>query len=390
MLMELQDRDVSGMLDLSDYGDDESDSQYLPLNPELTDFYELTLLGPISVRETEDQQPSAKKVNRRNRGECKWCYKDFEPYIEYQQVIGAYTPPPTESMSPAEYVSMFFSDEMTDKALLETNRYAMTKENKFIDFTKQEIYSYLSITLLLGIISLPSYKLYWEKELNYNLVSEKMSRDSFTLIRGYLHFDDNSKCKPKTDPGHDRLFKVRPIVDLLQENLMRTEPEERNIIDEQIIPFKGRSVMWLHLQNKPHKWGLKVFTQARSSGSMYNIEIYQGRGTVKAGPFGLVGDETGYDWVRTIRQNLLSGRELMEEKELKRFRMGNVDWTVEKSTDVCLVRWFDNKVVTHVSNYVAVDPKDTCRRRDSSEKKYVERKKPAVNKEYNKYMGGVD
>ena len=40
--------------------------------------------------------------------------------------------------------------------------------------------------------------------------------------------------------------------------------------------------------------------------------------------------------------------------------------------------------------YVAVEPKDTCRRWDSSEKKYVEIKRPAVIKEYNKYMGGVD
>ena len=71
---------------------------------------------------------------------------------------------------------------------------------------------------------------------------------------------------------------------------MRTEPEERHSIDEQIIPFKGRSVMWLYIQNKPHKWGFKVFTRAGSSGSMYTIEIYQGRGTVEAGPFGLGGD----------------------------------------------------------------------------------------------------
>ena len=179
-------------------------------------------------------------------------------------------------MSPAEYVSMFFSDEMTDKILLETNRYAMTKDNKFIDVTKQEICSYLSITLYMGIIRLPSYKLYWEKELNYTLVSGKMSLDSFTLIQRYLHFNDNSKCKPKTYPGHDHLLKVRPIVDMLQENLMITEPEERHIIDEQIIPFKGRSVMWLYLQNKLHKLGFKVFTRAGSSGSVYNIEIYQG------------------------------------------------------------------------------------------------------------------
>ena len=77
----------------------------------------------------------------------------------------------------------FFSDEMTDTILLETNRYAMTKDNKFINVTKQEIYSYLSITLYMGIIRLPSYKLYWEKELNYTLVSGKMSLDSFTLIQ---------------------------------------------------------------------------------------------------------------------------------------------------------------------------------------------------------------
>ena len=79
----------------------------------------------------------------------------------------------------------------------------------------------------------------------------------------------------------------------------------------------------------------------------------------------------------------------MEEKEMKRFRMGNVDWRVEKSTEVCLVRWYDNKAVTLVSYYVAVEPKDTCRRWDFSEKKYVEIERPAI-KEYNKYMGGVD
>ena len=80
--------------------------------------------------------------------------------------------------------------------------------------------------------------------------------------------------------------------------------------------------------------------------------------------------EIGYDWIGTIRQNRLLECEVMEEKEMKRLRMENVDWRVEKSTEVCLVRWYDNKAVTLVSNYVAVEPKDTCRRWDSSEKKY--------------------
>ncbi|KAK2703152.1 hypothetical protein QYM36_018293 [Artemia franciscana] len=70
--------------------------------------------------------------------------------------------------------------------------------------------------------------------------------------------------------------------------------------------------------------------------------------------------------------------------------MGHVDWRVEKSTEVCLVRWYDNKAVSLVLYYVSVGPKDTCRHWDSSEKKYVEIEWPAVFKEYNKYMGGVD
>ncbi|KAK2722558.1 hypothetical protein QYM36_002932 [Artemia franciscana] len=100
--------------------------------------------------------------------------------------------------------------------------------------------------------------------------------------------------------------------------------------------------------------------------------------------------EIGYDCVGTIHQNRLAGCELMGEKEMKRFRMGHVEWGVEELTEVCLVRWYNNKVVTLVSNYVAIEPKDTCRRWDLSEKKYVEIKRPAVIKEYNKYMGGVD
>ena len=88
---------------------------------------------------------------------------------------------------------------------------------------------------------------------------------------------------------------------------------------------------------------------------MYDIEIYQGRGTVEVGPFSLGEDvlmrllrslepraghkiffdnlfssvdhvvhlkEIGYDCVGTIRQNRLSGYEPMEEKEIKRFHIG--------------------------------------------------------------------
>ncbi|KAG0415261.1 hypothetical protein HPB47_007572 [Ixodes persulcatus] len=64
--------------------------------------------------------------------------------------------------------------------------------------------------------------------------------------------------KPKGSEGHDKLFKVRPIIDALRQNLRLVPPEEKQSIDEQIIPFKGRSQMKQYIKAKPHKWGFKV------------------------------------------------------------------------------------------------------------------------------------
>ena len=59
--------------------------------------------------------------------------------------------------------------------------------------------------------------------------------------------------------------------------MKNVEPEERHSIDEQIIPFKGRSSLKQYNKNKPHKWGFKVFTQAGVSGMMYDFEVYTGK-----------------------------------------------------------------------------------------------------------------
>ncbi|KAK2725591.1 hypothetical protein QYM36_000180 [Artemia franciscana] len=183
----------------------------------------------------------------------------------------------------------------------------------------------------MGIIRLPSYKLYWEKELNYALVSGKMSRDRFTLIR-----------RPRSCGSWALRSCGRCCYELLRSLELKAGP--KTFFDN-----------WF---------------------SSVDLVVHM--------------KEIGYDCVGNNRQNRLSGCKLMEEKEMKRFYMGYVDWGVEKSTEVCLVRWFDSKAVTLVSKYGAVEPKNTCRRWDSSEKKYVEIERPTVIKEYNKYMGGVD
>jgi len=60
----------------------------------------------------------------------------------------------------------------------------------------------------------------------------------------FLHFADNT----------DDIRKVRPLVQELRKRYNLTT-EEHVSIDEQIVPFKGRSCLRQYLPKKPHKWG---------------------------------------------------------------------------------------------------------------------------------------
>ena len=52
----------------------------------------------------------------------------------------------------------------------------------------------------------------------------------------YLHFVD----KNLGNTENDKLFKVKPILDVLREECVKIEPEEYLSIDEQIIPRKTK------------------------------------------------------------------------------------------------------------------------------------------------------
>ncbi|KAI5107681.1 piggyBac transposable element-derived protein 3-like, partial [Silurus meridionalis] len=89
---------------------------------------------------------------------------------------------------------------------------------------------------------------------------------------------DNTNVKQKGEPGYDPLFKVRPVLEKVRANCLKVEPEENHSIDEQMIPFKGKIGMKQYIKNKPHKWGIKVFTRAGVTGLVYDFEVYTGKG----------------------------------------------------------------------------------------------------------------
>ncbi|KAK6183341.1 hypothetical protein SNE40_010841 [Patella caerulea] len=92
----------------------------------------------------------------------------------------------------------------------------------------------------------------------------------------------------------------------------------------------------------------------------------------------------------TINANRLNNAPLPSEKELKKEGRGHMSSVYETTNNLSLVRWLDNKCVTLISSYLGTEPVDNVKRYDKSLKKHIEVARPAIVKEYNAKMGGVD
>lgn len=73
---------------------------------------------------------------------------------------------------------------------------------------------------------------------------------------------------------NDKLFKVRPFLEVIKTNFKSIDLEEHLCVDEIIIQFKVRSTMKQYNKAKPHKWGIKVFALASKSGFIHDFEFY--------------------------------------------------------------------------------------------------------------------
>ena len=210
----------------------------------------------------------------------------------------------------------------------------------------------------------------------------------------------------------------------LRDACLQIEPEEKMSVDEQMIPYKGRNSLRQYIPKKPKKWGFKVIARCGVSGLTYDFHLYDGRcPTVsqscgyQPGDFVIKLCETlpkGQNFkmyfdnwftflelqlmlkswniwsVGTIRANRLRGCSLKSEKELKKEGRGSSDWSVDANSGIAVVRWLDNSSVQVSSSHTAVEPMTTIRRWDRKERKYVDIPCPAIIKEYNEHMGGVD
>lgn len=140
---------------------------------------------------------------------------------------------------------------------------------------------FVGIIILMGLVRLPAMHLYWSKSNLYGVaaVRSAMTRDRFFLLLRFWHFADNTAAT-----GDDRLYRLRPLLDCLNFNFRAALDAGREIvIDESMVPWRGRLLFRQYLPGKAHKYGVKLFKACTKDGFTLNLDVYAGRADRDAG-----------------------------------------------------------------------------------------------------------
>ena len=381
-----------------------------------------SLVNNKSAFSTAGQGTSTNNHQSNPKHHYRWRKKDT--------IVGNHTfernfpDPPLEEITPLKYFKQFITDDIIDCVVEQTNIYSFQKDAKSTNTNREEILSLIGMHMKMGIITIPSYKLYWSRELRYSPVADVMARNRYHLLTSNLHFVNNDSIDPS-----DKLAKIRPIITAVRNECIKVEPEEFNSVDEQIIPSKTKfSSIRQYNPKKPKKWGFKNLVRAGSSGFMYDFYVYDGKDCTLDGNEKFIHlqksaqvvaklcvDLPGHEnfklffdnWfatldllhylktegilaVGTIRVNRLQGCPVSANKDLQKLGRGSMDHRCDANSGIVIVKLVDNSVVQLASNFIGIEPMSEIQRWCKKEKVRKQIPCPQIVKQYNKSMGGVD
>ena len=264
--------------------------------------------------------------------------------------------------------------------------------------------------------------MFWEnsQDCKNAAVAGSMSRNQFESILTNLHLADNDNLEKS-----DKFAKVRPFFHYLNEKCKENFVQQQTVsIDEAMVPYYGKHGARQFMHGKPIKFGYKVWMAATPTGYVIAFYPYQGKQALqKTEPLGesvvfnLLNELPGKDLLHyhlvfdnfftsipllanlakrgiaatgTLRENRDLKAPLKPSKEMKKDPRGTCHTVLEKTDNICVSRWKDNKVVTVASTFDGALPMGTTTRFLRAERKRATVPIPRLIQTYNTGMGGVD
>lgn len=131
------------------------------------------------------------------------------------------------------------------------------------------------------VFKLPEVYSHWSKKtlLEVPEVQKIFPRNRYLKISQYLHVNDKRKELPRGHANHDKLFKVRPLLDSVVDAIKSEyQPTQNVAVDEAMIPFKRGLLLKQYMLLKPVKRGIKVWECAVSlNGFVCDLNVYPGK-----------------------------------------------------------------------------------------------------------------
>ena len=325
--------------------------------------------------------------------------------------------------SELSYFYRLFPKELFQEIEYQTTLYYIqTNPEKPVAVKEEDIIRFVACVLYMSIVKLPSTRDYWSSSIGISHVANIMPVNRFEKLKSIIHFADNSAADKD-----DKLFKIRPLINKINEQLNSIPIEESLAVDEQIVPFKWRHSIKQYNPKKPHKWGFKVFVLSGVSGFSYNFEVYCGGGDnicLENEPdlgvssnvmrlarilpddvnhklyvdnwFNSIGlnvymFKRGIQMVGTACRNRVGNCPVLSDKKMKQRGRRTFTEHVAKvdGVDVSVVSWFDNKIVTLLSSFIGSEPSIEVKRFSRKDMCHINISCPGIVTIYNKHMGRV-
>ena len=326
---------------------------------------------------------------------------------------------------PIDYMKQYIDEDFFRIISNCTNTTSVAVKGRNIKTTAAEIERFFGISLFMSCVGYPRMRMYWQRSLHLPLVCDTMTRDRYFRIRTSLKVVIDADVSDDAKLA-DRLWKVRPLLDRIRSGCVKLTRPPHISIDEQMIPFSGACSLRQYVPNKPNPIGLKNYVAASQEGLVLDFVVYQGSSSFTAMPAdlklgmgacvivhlaetlpvgthiycdryfmgpGIVDFMLGKSMYMTgtvMKCRMKAVTKLSDDKTLMRQGRGASDSVVRKDGKMNVVKWYDNKPVVMLSSAHGLMLQDKCRRWSKTEKKYIEVDRPAIIKQYNGKMGGVD
>uniref|UniRef100_A0A3P9JWZ2 PiggyBac transposable element-derived protein domain-containing protein n=1 Tax=Oryzias latipes TaxID=8090 RepID=A0A3P9JWZ2_ORYLA len=309
-----------------------------------------------------------------------------------QQSLGDNLPKSDDIKSPYEHFTMFFSEDILEVVVEQSNLYAIQcNTNKPLNLTTNELERFMGTAVYMSLFGLPGTRMFWNKATLVSQVADTMALNRWEFTKKSLHFNNN---EVRQGENVDPLHKIRPLVTHLTSKLQTIPMGEKLAVDEQMVPFKGRNRLKQFLPAKPKNGATRYLVVQPSElpdvGASGNVVLRLAQPIPKHQRHKLFFDNwfTSVPLILTLAQQGIH----CHDAELKRTGRGSFDQKTAMvgETTLHVVKWYDNRSVSLLSDYIGAHPVTDVDRWDGKQKKVIRVPCPAVVREYNKNMGGVD